>query len=70
MAAVAARPEPWARLDHLPLHSDTYRLSGLGDASGDYDESAMPEFEFVSPGFTRRRPTAIMGPVDLRGNGP
>jgi lipopolysaccharide transport system ATP-binding protein len=57
-----------AELGHLPLHSDTYRVSiFLGDATQDYDEKRDAlEFDFVSPRFYPQTPRLdVIGPVDL-----
>jgi lipopolysaccharide transport system ATP-binding protein len=72
MAGDAWRPAPTtsgvviARIDDVPLHSDTYRLSVyLGDAGMDYDQKLdVVEFDYVSPRFHPQMP-----PIQVIGNG-
>ncbi len=55
-------------LDHLPLHSDTYRITlYLGDGTQDYDEKRDAlEFDYVAPHFYPQTPRLdFIGPVDL-----
>jgi lipopolysaccharide transport system ATP-binding protein len=57
-----------AELTHLPLHSDTYRVSVyLGDAAQDYDEKRDAlEFDYVSAQFHPQTPRLdVIGSVDL-----
>jgi lipopolysaccharide transport system ATP-binding protein len=57
-----------AEISHLPLHSDTYRVSFyLGDASQDFDEKRDAlEFDYVSPQFYPQTPRLdVIGPIDL-----
>ncbi len=57
-----------AELAHLPLHSDTYRVSlFLGDAVQDYDEKRDAlEFDFVSPHFHPETPRLdVIGSADF-----
>jgi lipopolysaccharide transport system ATP-binding protein len=57
-----------AELGHVPLHSDTYRVSVyLGDAGQDYDQKLdVIEFSYVSPRFyPRLPPLGVIGPVDM-----
>jgi lipopolysaccharide transport system ATP-binding protein len=74
MAGEAWQPAPATRgvvtasLDHVPLHSDTYRVSVyLGDANQDYDQKLDAiEFQFVSPRFyPKQPPLSVLGQVDL-----
>ena len=57
-----------ATLDHLPLHSDTFRVSvQLGDGTQDYDQkSEAIEFDYISPRFYPKQPPLHeIGPIDL-----
>jgi lipopolysaccharide transport system ATP-binding protein len=57
-----------ARINRLPLHSDTYRASvWLGDPTNDYDERRDAlEFDFVSRRFyPQSPPVEALGPIDL-----
>jgi lipopolysaccharide transport system ATP-binding protein len=74
MAGEAWRPKPTSKgvvtayLDHLPMHSDTYRISvTLGDSFMDYDQkSEAVEFDYVSPNFYPQMPAVqSIGPMDL-----
>lgn len=74
MAGDAWRQEPTAagivtaRLDQVPLHSDTYLLSVyLGDADMDYDQKIdVVEFDYVSPRYyPKMPPVQVIGSADL-----
>jgi lipopolysaccharide transport system ATP-binding protein len=74
MAGDAWQPPPTragtvtASLDHVPLHSASYRLSVyLGDATMDYDQKLdAVEFDYVSPRFHPQMPPIhVIGPGDF-----
>jgi lipopolysaccharide transport system ATP-binding protein len=74
MAGDAWQPMPaasgvvTAHIDHVPLHSDTYRLSVyLGDASMDYDQKIdVVDFDYVSPRFyPQMPPLQVIGSADF-----
>ena len=57
-----------ASIDHVPLHSDTYRLSVyLGDSGMDYDQKLdVVDFDYVSPRFyPQMPPLQLIGPADF-----
>ena len=57
-----------ARIDQVPLHSDTYRISVfLGDAGMDYDQKPdVLEFDYISPRFyPTLPPLELIGSVDF-----
>ena len=57
-----------ARIDQVPLHSDTYRISVfLGDAGMDYDQKPdVLEFDYISPRFyPQLPPLELIGSVDF-----
>jgi lipopolysaccharide transport system ATP-binding protein len=74
MAGDSWHPQPaasgivTAHIDHVPLHSDTYRLSVyLGDAGMDYDRKLdIIDFDFVSPRFyPQMPPLQFIGSADF-----
>jgi lipopolysaccharide transport system ATP-binding protein len=66
--APAAAGTVTARIDQVPLHSDTYRISVyLGDAGMDYDQKLdVLDFDYVSPRFyPQMPPLQVIGPADF-----
>ena len=56
------------QIDHLPLHSGSYKLSvWLGDSHQDYDAiSDALTFDFVAPQFISNLPSVdIIGPFNI-----
>jgi lipopolysaccharide transport system ATP-binding protein len=67
-AGPAASGVVTACIDHVPLHSDTYRISVyLGDAAMDYDQKLdVLDFDYVSPRFyPQMPPLQVIGHSDF-----
>jgi lipopolysaccharide transport system ATP-binding protein len=71
MTGAASSGVVTARIDHVPLHSDTYRLSVyLGDFGMDYDQKLdVVDFDYLSPRFfPQMPPLQVIGPADFDWN--
>ncbi len=67
-AAPTAEGVVTARIENLPLHTDTYQISVyLGDATTDYDQKLeVAQFDFISPRFyPKLPPLTVIGPTAL-----